>query len=508
MKRQLAMGSMTQEYTHRSLAHIVLILVTVRYGFLLFGAIFLLWALAPVLWQGESLTFRTAMEIALVSVLAPALVWVGSSWGERLARDARLGRDKFLEMDMVARREAAERQQAEEELRKSGDKLVKALEELELAQRSLVQAEKMSALGELVAGVAHELNNPLTGIMGFSQLLLDFDLDPEVRQDVERIALEAQRTVRVVQNLLSFARMQELQNQPVDLNNVLSRTLEIKSYDLRVNSIEVDIQLAQHRPGILADPGQMQTIFLNLINNARDPISLTRGRGTLRVRTDHVGDKVRVAIGDDGPGITPEHLSRLFTPFFTTKPVGKGTGLGLSICYGIVTSHGGRIWVESEYGNGATFYMEFPIAQDAAEWESQNGEHRPEVADTGGRILVIDDEQVIRDLVVAALTRHGYQVEAQADAREVLKTMGGSSYDLLLVDLKMPGMDGREFFQTLTPRRPELASRVIFLTGDGLSVETQEFVKSADRPVIAKPFDLDALSVMVATEVGRHPPAR
>ena len=500
------MGSMTQENTYRSLAHIVLILVTVRYGFLLFGAIFLLWALAPVLWQVESLTFRAAMEIALVSVLAPALVWVGSSWGETLARDARLSRDKLLEMDLVTRRETAERQRVEEELRKSDEKSVKALEELELAQRSLVQAEKMAALGELVAGVAHELNNPLTGIIGFSQLLLNFDLDPEVRQDVERIDLEAHRTARVVQNLLSFARMQELQNQPVDLNNVLARTLEIKSYDLRINNIEVDIQLAQHLPAILADPGQMQMIFLNLINNARDAISLALGRGTLRVRTDHVGNKVRVAIGDDGPGIPSEHLGRLFTPFFTTKPVGKGTGLGLSICHGIVTSHGGCIWVESEYGSGATFYMEFPIAQDAAEGESQDEEHKPEVADAGGRILVIDDEQVIRDLVVAALTKRGYQVETQADAREVLKTMGGSSYDLLLVDLKMPGMDGKEFFKTLTLRRPELASRVIFLTGDRLSVETQEFVKFAGRPVIAKPFDLDALSVMVATEVGRYPP--
>ena len=364
----------------------------------------------------------------------------------------------------------------------------------------------MSALGELVAEVAHELNNPLTGITGFSELLLNYDLDPEVRKDAERISLEAHSTVRVVQNLLSFARMQELQKQPVDLNTILARTVEIKSYDLRVNSIEVDMQLAQHLPAILADPGQMQAIFLNLINNARDAISSSRGRGTLQVRTDHVGDEVWVAIGDDGPGITPEDQSRLFTPFVTTKPAGKGTGQGLSICHGIVTSHRGRIWVESEYGSGATFYMEFTVVHDAVDEESQDEGRKPEVTDAGGRILVLDDEQVIRDLVVAALTKRGYQVEAQADAREVLRTMDGSSYDLLLVDLKMPGMDGSELFRTLAPMRPELASRVVFLTGDGLSIETQEFVKVADRPVIAKPFDLDSLSTLVAAEVGGHPP--
>ena len=507
MSRQLTIGPATEGDTQRSLAHVIFILVTARYGALSIGGILLLWGAAAVLLQGESLSFRGAIEIAVVAVLGPAIVWVSSSWAERLAREASQSHQRLFELNRLTQHEVAERQRAEEELRRSEQKAVKTLQELEMAQQNLVQAEKLSAIGELVAGVAHELNNPLTGILGFSQLLLGSDLDPEVRQDVERIAWEAQRSARVVQNLLSFARMQELQKVPTDLNDTLARTVEIKSYDLRVSSIEVEMNLQQGLPYVLADAGQLQTVFLNLINNAQDAIVAAHGGGTLRVSTSHAGDVVRVSITDDGPGIPVDHQNKLFDPFFTTKAVGKGTGLGLSICHGIVASHQGRIWVESEYGSGATFHMEFPIAAEESVEEGPDDTCEP-VAATGGRILVIDDEQVIRDLVVAALTRSGYQVDSLADARTVLDSLEDFPYDLLLVDLKMPGIDGKEFFELLSQRRPELALRVIFVTGDEVSIDAREFLEAAGRPVISKPFDLDALSHLVATELcGRVPVA-
>ena len=430
-----------------------------------------------------------------------------SSWGERLARESMLHQDRLLEMNRITQHEISERKRTEEELRKSEQRAIKTLEELQLTQRSLVQAEKLSALGELVAGVAHELNNPLTGILGFSQLLLMSEQDPAVRRDVERIEKEAQRATRVIKNLLSFARMQEIKKRPVDLNDVVSRTVEIKNYELRVNNITVEMQLAEQLSPILADASQIQTVFLNLINNAQDALSSAHGKRTLRVRTEHAGDSVHVSISDDGPGISPDHLGKIFDPFFTTKGIGKGTGLGLSICHGIVTSYGGRIWAESEYGSGAIFHFEFPITRQTDEEREPVEGEKQATAMAGGRILVIDDEQVIRDLAVAALTKAGYQAEAHANAREVLKLLENVSYDLLLVDLKMPDMDGMEFFQVLTPRKPELASRVIFVTGDGMSVDTQQFLERAGRPVISKPFDLDALSSLVASELRNRPAA-
>ena len=401
-------------------------------------------------------------------------------------------------------RDITERKRAEEALRESEWKAVKALEKLQVTQESLVQAEKLSAIGELVAGVAHELNNPLTGVLGFSQLLLGTDLGPEVRRDVEKIASEALRASRIVRNLLSFARKEEPRMTPLDLNDVLAKTVELKSYDLRVSNIQVDMELVPDLPKVLADINQMKSVFLNLINNAQEAMTVAHGQGNLWVRTAQVDDRVQVSIADNGPGIKSEHLNRIFDPFFTTKGVGKGTGLGLSICHGIVTSHGGRVWVESEYGKGATFHLEFPVATETPKEDGEAEAAEQRVTSAGGRIMIVDDERVIRELVVESLSKAGYYVEARAGAREVLESLNGTKYDLLLVDMRMPEMGGREFFQVLALRSPELASRVVFVTGDIVSPDTQEFLERTGQPVIEKPFDLEALERLVAQEIGKR----
>ena len=397
------------------------------------------------------------------------------------------------ELDQRVAQRTAESTSAEE-------RALRALEELKLTQDNLVQAEKMSAVGGLVAGVAHELNNPLTVVVGFSELLLERDLDPGAQQSAQWISDEARRAALIVQNLLAFARKQEVRSAPVDVNQALTATLDLKGYDLRVSNIEVEMELAPDLPPIMADVNQLQSVFLNLISNAQYSITAAHDRGTLRVKTELLDGEVGVAIADDGSGIAAEDLRKVFDPFFTTKPVGTGTGLGLSICHGIVAEHGGRIWVESDYLRGATFHTAFPVAPSQPEGEDIRQPQPEELASVpvGGRVLVIDDEEAIRDLVTAALSKAGHQVDGLHDAGAALDLLGRASFDIVLVDIKMPGMNGPEFYRELAQRAPDMISRVVFMTGDTVSERTREFLERSERPVVEKPFDIETLQRTVA----------
>ncbi|HEU4387870.1 MAG TPA: ATP-binding protein [Blastocatellia bacterium] len=231
-------------------------------------------------------------------------------------------------------------------------------------QEQLIQSEKMAALGQLVAGVAHELNNPLTSVIGYAQLLLaDPQIRPEQKERVDLIYREAERTRRIVNNLLSFARQHKPSRTAADLNDLIGRTLELRAYDMRVNNIAVHQNLREI-PRVLADEHQIQQVLLNIIMNAEQAIRSSKKSGSLTVETGSASmdgrEEVTVRIADDGPGIKPDHLTRIFDPFFTTKPVGQGTGLGLSISYGIVKEHTGRIWAESTPGYGTSFFIQLP----------------------------------------------------------------------------------------------------------------------------------------------------
>ena len=398
-------------------------------------------------------------------------------------------------------RDVTDRKRAEEETMASRQQAVEALEELKAAQQSLVQAEKLSAIGQLVAGVAHELNNPLTGVMGFSQLLLDTDISGNVRRDVERISSEAGRAAKIVQNLLSFARKREPEATPVDLNQVVKSTVEVKAYDLRTSSVAVKTDLAADLPLILADTSQMQTVLLNLVGNAQDAMGHPGGGGMLQISTRQVGDTVRVTVADNGPGIRPEHVGKVFDPFFTTKDVGEGTGLGLSICHGIVTAHDGRIWAESELGQGAAFYVEMPMAAGAGLQIAEAEEKNSQLIALKGRVLVVDDEQVIRYLVTSALSQAGCEVRAAESGKKALELLEQVLFDLLIVDLKMPEMSGERLFQELRRTQPKMVARVLFMTGDMVSPDTVKFLDGTGRPAIAKPFSVEALKQAVADEL-------
>jgi PAS domain S-box-containing protein len=230
-------------------------------------------------------------------------------------------------------------------------------------QRQLAQSEKLSALGEMVAGVSHEINNPLTAILGYSELLLESELPQAAYSDLRKIHAQASRMRRIVQNLLRFAREDKAERGCVDVNAVLSSTLELKAHDLEVARIHVEECLSPKLPLISGNAGQLQQVFLNVINNAQQAMKGQQRPALLVIKTSEEGDHLRVSISDNGPGISEEHLTRIFDPFFTTKPVGEGTGLGLSLSFGIIKEHGGSIRAESTPGQGATFIIELPVVE-------------------------------------------------------------------------------------------------------------------------------------------------
>jgi PAS domain S-box-containing protein len=230
-------------------------------------------------------------------------------------------------------------------------------------EEQLIITDRLASIGQLAAGIAHELNNPLTSVIGFSDLLLERDLPADVKEDLETVNREAKRAVNVIKGLLTFARQQRTEKSLVDINNIIQGVLQIRSYEQRVSNIEADARFAPALPQVMGNGVQLQQVFINIIVNAEQAMVEAHGRGKLTIVTEQVGDMVRASITDDGPGISPDNMKKLFTPFFTTREVGKGTGLGLSICHGIVTEHGGKLCAESKPGEGATFVVELPISK-------------------------------------------------------------------------------------------------------------------------------------------------
>ena len=234
-------------------------------------------------------------------------------------------------------------------------------EEREMQERFYL-TDRLASVGEMAAGIAHELNNPLTGVVALSQLLLESGVPDEIKEDLEAISSEGQRAANVIRNLLAFARNHTLSAELIEINEIISQVLSLRAYEHRVNNIIVTTHLSSNLPMIVADRFQMQQVFLNIVLNAEQAMTESKGRGNLIVDTEPLDGIIRISFADDGPGIPPEIMNRIFDPFFTTKEVGKGTGLGLSICYGIITSQGGRIYTESKPGSGATFIIELPIS--------------------------------------------------------------------------------------------------------------------------------------------------
>jgi len=374
-----------------------------------------------------------------------------------------------------------------------------------LLQQQLIQSEKLSAIGELISGIAHELNNPLTGVMGYSQLLqLRDNIDDRAKESLLKINNLALRCQKIVQNLLSFARKQKPERTLSNVNDILERTIELRNYELSVNNIEIVLKLDGNLPQTIADAHQLQQIFLNVITNAEHAMLEAHGRGQLSItsRTDPRKNRIIVEICDDGPGIPEEHLNRIFDPFFTTKEVGKGTGLGLSLSYGIIKEHGGDIFASSWPGGGAAFIIELPIITRLREDSSTLPDLIPQGSQfenlvRGKRILVVDDEEYILDFFIEVFQPLPVQVDTAKNGRAAMAKLQDDDYDLIVSDFKMPQMSGRELFHWIREERPHLASRMIFVTGDTVSMETRSFFEDNCSRYLAKPFKIEEVKEVI-----------
>jgi two-component system, NtrC family, sensor kinase len=374
-----------------------------------------------------------------------------------------------------------------------------------LLQQQLIQSEKLSAIGELISGIAHELNNPLTGVMGYSQLLqLRKDLDDRAKENLLKINNLALRCQKIVQNLLSFARKQKPERTLSDINDILEKTIELRSYELQVNNIEISRKLDRNLPKTIADAHQLQQVFLNILTNAEQAMLEAHGKGHLQIRThpDNQNARIVVEIADDGPGIPESYLTRIFDPFFTTKDVGKGTGLGLSLSYGMIKEHGGNIYAHSHLGEGSTFVIELPIIARLQDEPALAPELMPQALQfenlvRGKRILVVDDENYILDFFVEVFQALPMHVDTAGDGRVAMDKILANEYDLIVSDFKMPQMSGKELYSWIKENRPQLSNRIIFVTGDTVSLETRSFFEDNHNPYLAKPFKIEEVKEVI-----------
>ncbi len=356
----------------------------------------------------------------------------------------------------------------------------------------LLQTEKLATMGGLLAGVAHELNNPLTVVIGQTHLLRAGGAGTSLVQRAQKIHAAADRCVRIVRNFLALARQHTPQRGEVRVNSVIREAVELLAYELRTGGIEVVFDLDEDLPVLWADAHRLHQVLVNLIVNAQHAMREVPSprRLTLATRFDRERGHVRLEVSDTGPGIPREIQPRIFEPFFTTKPSGQGTGLGLSLCKGIVQEHDGAITVESEPGRGATFLIELPVlAPPAAATKAAPAEALPTPA--AKAILVVDDESEIAAVLAEMLQRAGHHVDVAADGAMALEMLGRRGYDLIVTDTKMPVLDGVELYRALERRFPRYCRRLIFVTGDVLDPEKRRFLESTGAPCLPKPFDLD-----------------
>jgi two-component system NtrC family sensor kinase len=321
------------------------------------------------------------------------------------------------------------------------------------------------------------------------------DLDHDVMRKVDTIQKESARVHRIVQNLLSFARKEETRKEMANINGIIKDVCDLIIYNVKVNNIKINLDLEDDLTQTYIDSNQIKQVFINIINNAIDAL-IDKGGGNIEIKSFKVGDTIRVEFKDDGPGIPDTIRKKIFDPFFTTKDVGKGTGLGLSISYGIIKNHNGEIYVTSEKGVGTKFTVSLPIVvSDSIESQSQSKKGKLDLK--GKKILMVDDEESIRNFVDELLTGEGCIVEVVDNGAEAMEKLAKGDFDAILCDIKMPGVSGKELFDFIKENKPKLVDKIVFITGDLLSEDTEKFMKETGSSFIEKPLQIDSLIEVV-----------
>lgn len=371
----------------------------------------------------------------------------------------------------------------------------KAYEDLRRTQEQLLQSEKMSAVGQLISGVAHELNNPLTAILGYAQLLESEKLEPRVEEFILKLHKQAQRTQRIVQNLLSFARQHKPKRIHVDLRSLIEDTIALRDYDLKVNNVQVQREFEPVLPSVVADPHQLEQVYLNIINNAADAMLDGGSGGVLRIHVFSENGHVVTEFHDSGPGIVDP--KRVFDPFYTTKSVGKGTGLGLSICYGIVKEHGGEITARNHPDGGALIELRLPLAAGEKPVTERDRIVARRESHLQGRVLLVDDEEALLDFEREVLTSTGLTVVGANTGAAAIELLHSEHFDAVFLDSKIPGAwSSQDVYRHIQQERPHLVSRTVLVLSDVSDPTVRAFVDSTHVFCLVKPFEVaDLLAV-------------
>ncbi|HZN55716.1 MAG TPA: ATP-binding protein [Candidatus Polarisedimenticolaceae bacterium] len=386
------------------------------------------------------------------------------------------------------------------------DGLVVVMLDVTVASRlreQVAQSEKLSSLGRMIAGVTHELNNPLTSVIGYAQLLRSMPPGEKMIARLDTIRRESERCRRIVQSLLRFARAHVPERRPFSLNEAVSNVSQLLAYPVRSAGCRLQLELDRELPALVGDAHELEQVLINLITNAHQAMTEAASPGAVTVRTFHDATSIGVEVSDEGPGIPETARARLFDPFFTTKPTGQGTGLGLWLVYNAVSAHGGSIDVGQTERGGARFRLAFRreagIALHAA--ESEAGPDAP--ASVSARILVVDAEAALAALICEALAAEGHHAVAAHDADEAFARIACEPFDLLVSDAAVPGMSGERLAREVERVRPELRERILLTTSDWTSREPETAARALGAGLLRKPFELDELRRVVRTRLHR-----
>jgi two-component system NtrC family sensor kinase len=444
--------------------------------------------LLPRIGSDAMTALRSVGDLDLVSLSYDVLA------GRREAAEgeARLPDGGFVEVAVAPWRDASGR----------ADGLVLILLDVTTTRRlreQITQSEKLSSLGRMIAGVAHELNNPLTSVIGYAQLLRTMPPGEKLQARLDTIRKEAERCRRIVQNLLRFARQHTPERRPFSLNEVVESMAQLLAYPVRASGCRVVLDLDRAVPSVVGDSHEIEQAVVNLVTNAQQAMEASERNGTIVLRTTRgARGGVVLEVEDDGPGIPEAARTKVFDPFYTTKPAGQGTGLGLWLVVNAVSSHGGTVDVSSSPSGGARFRLEFPGGPVVADVPDAVGidllDDAPRVS---ARILVLDTEAALAALICETLCAEGHHAVAAHDAGEALDRLLGEPFDLLVSDAALPGLSGDRLAREVGRLRPDLLDRILLTTGDWVSREPEAVARRLGAGLLRKPFELDELRRVV-----------